>query len=73
MTQPSDKGFKPGANMPHDDYDPEHEGMGESGNHATGHPANDTPHASQQQGRQPARSEQSIRQGNLGRSMPRSR
>lgn len=71
MTQPnkpSEKGFKPGANMPHDGYDPEREGMSESGNHATGHPGNDTPHVNEQHGRLPARSEQSLRQGNLSRS-----
>ena len=73
MNQPSEKGFKPGANMPHDDYDPEQEGMSESGNHATGHPANDARPEPEQTGRQPARSEQSIRQGNLGRGYPGSR
>jgi hypothetical protein len=50
----SEKGFKPGANMPDGDYDPEQEGMSESGNHAVGHPGNDTP---QQRGRMPARAE----------------
>lgn len=75
---PSEKGFKPGANMPHDGYDPAREGMSESGNHAVGHPGNDVPRvsdvphdvpgASEQHGRQPARSDQNLRQGNLGRS-----
>ena len=53
----SEKGFKPGANMADGDYDPEQDGMSESGNHAVGHPGNDTPHAPQQQGRMPARAE----------------
>ncbi|CAN7585469.1 hypothetical protein [Duganella sp. Dugasp56] len=55
----SEKGFKPGANMPDGDYDPEQEGMSESGNHAAGHPGNDAP--PQQQGRMPARAEQPSR------------
>ena len=38
-----EKGFKPGANMPQDGYDPNKEGMSESGNHAVGHPGNDNP------------------------------
>ncbi|MET0320188.1 MAG: hypothetical protein ABW069_05660 [Duganella sp.] len=68
MSQANKRGFKPGANMPHDDYDPVKEGMSESGNHAVGNPGNDTPHVNEQSGRLPARSEQSVRQGNLGRS-----
>lgn len=72
------RGFKPGANMPHDDYDPLTEGMSESGNHAVGHPGNDTPHVgqsqqSEQHGRQPARSEQSMRQDGMSRSYYHSR
>lgn len=46
--KPDPRGFKPGANMPQDGYDPKQEGMSDSGNHATGHPGNDTPHTSQQ-------------------------
>ena len=61
MNQANKRGFKPGANMPHDDADPAQEGMSESGNHAAGHPANDTPAATEQRGRQPARSEQNQR------------
>lgn len=68
MSQANKRGFKPGANMPTDDYDPMQEGMSDSGNHAVGHPGNDTPRANEQHGRQPARSEQSVRQGNMGRS-----
>jgi hypothetical protein len=41
--KPDPRGFKPGANMPQDGYDPNTQGMSESGNHATGHPGNDTP------------------------------
>lgn len=41
--KPSEKGFKPGANMPSEGYDPKTEGMSESGNHASGNRANDTP------------------------------
>ncbi|RZT09949.1 hypothetical protein SAMN05216319_1605 [Duganella sp. CF402] len=41
--KPSEKGFKPGANMPHEGYDPNTEGMSQSGNHASGSRANDTP------------------------------
>jgi hypothetical protein len=73
--KPSEKGFKPGANMPHGDYDPQKEGMSDSGNHAVGHPGNDEPYGYEaegtagaagnlQQGRQPARSEQGLRQDN---------
>lgn len=62
-----DKGFKPGANMPDGDYDPKQEGMSESGNHAVGHPGNDVP-GNQQSGRQPARSEQTLRQDNQNRT-----
>jgi hypothetical protein len=47
-TSNKDKGFKPGANMPHGDYDPAKEGMSESGNHAVGHPGNDNPGNHQQ-------------------------
>ncbi|KQQ40233.1 hypothetical protein ASF61_05495 [Duganella sp. Leaf126] len=71
MSQANKRGFKPGANMPHDDYDPMEQGMSESGNHAVGHPGNDNPtsnHHTNQHGRQPARSEQSVREGNMGRS-----
>lgn len=68
MSQAHKRGFKPGANMPHDDYDPMEQGMSDSGNHAVGHPGNDSPSTIEQHGRQPARSEQSMRQGNLGRS-----
>jgi hypothetical protein len=68
MSQAHKRGFKPGANMPHDDYDPMEQGMSDSGNHAVGHPGNDSPSSTEQHGRQPARSEQSVRQGNLGRS-----
>ncbi|OFA08681.1 hypothetical protein [Duganella phyllosphaerae] len=69
MSQANKRGFKPGANMPHDNYDPMEQGMSESGNHAVGHPGNDNPTTNHEQhGRQPARSEQSVRQGNLGRS-----
>lgn len=68
MNQANKRGFKPGANMPHDDYDPMEQGMSDSGNHAVGHPGNDNPTTNAQHGRQPARSEQSVRQGNLGRS-----
>ena len=46
--KPSEKGFKPGANMPHQGYDPKQHGMSESGNHASGDPANDTPTGNQQ-------------------------
>ncbi|MBV7535177.1 hypothetical protein KW842_05265 [Duganella sp. sic0402] len=46
--KPDPRGFKPGANMPQDGYDPKKQGMSDSGNHATGHPGNDNPHASQQ-------------------------
>ena len=60
-----DKGFKPGANMPHGDYDPNQEGMSESGNHAVGHPANDVP-GNQQSGHPTARSEQMLRQDKQG-------
>jgi hypothetical protein len=73
--KPSEKGFKPGANMPHGDYDPKREGMSDSGNHAVGHRGNDEPYgyeaegtagaaANVQQGRQPARSEEGLRQDN---------
>jgi hypothetical protein len=65
--KPSEKGFKPGANMPDGDYDPEQEGMSESGNHAAGHAGNDVPYGNQQQGRQPARSEQRLREDNQNR------
>jgi len=41
--KPDPRGFKPGANMPQDGYDPKTQGMSDSGNHATGHPGNDTP------------------------------
>ncbi|MYM66890.1 hypothetical protein GTP45_08615 [Pseudoduganella sp. FT55W] len=41
--KPSEKGFKPGANMPSEGYDPNTEGMSQSGNHASGDRANDTP------------------------------
>ena len=68
MSQAHKRGFKPGANMPHDDYDPMEQGMSDSGNHAVGHAGNDSPSTTEQHGRQPARSEQSMRQGNLGRS-----
>lgn len=43
MSKSNKPGFKPGANMPDGDYDPARQGMSESGNHATGHPGNDTP------------------------------
>ncbi len=46
--KPDQRGFKPGANMPQEGYDPKTEGMSQSGNHATGNPANDTPAANQQ-------------------------
>ena len=73
--KPSEKGFKPGANMPHGDYDPKKEGMSDSGNHAVGNQGNDVPYGydaegtagtagNLQQGRQPARSEQGLRQDN---------
>ena len=42
-TSDKEKGFKPGANMPHAGYDPAKEGMSDSGNHAVGHPGNDNP------------------------------
>jgi hypothetical protein len=41
--KPSEKGFKPGANMPYEGYNPKEEGMSESGNHASGERTNDTP------------------------------
>lgn len=41
--KPDPRGFKPGANMPQEGYDPKTQGMSQSGNHATGHPGNDTP------------------------------
>jgi hypothetical protein len=72
--KPDPRGFKPGANMPQDGYDPMHQGMSDSGNHATGHPGNDTPHvdhAPEQQGRGPARSDHMMRQENPGRGYPR--
>lgn len=73
--KPSEKGFKPGANMPHGDYDPQKQGMSDSGNHAVGNTGNDVPYGydaegttgtagNLQQGRQPARSEQGLRQDN---------
>ncbi|NYE59691.1 hypothetical protein FHW58_000843 [Duganella sp. 1224] len=46
--KPDPRGFKPGANMPQEGYDPKTQGMSQSGNHATGHPGNDTPHTNQQ-------------------------
>lgn len=46
--KPDPRGFKPGANMPQDGVDPKTQGMSESGNHATGHSGNDTPHGNQQ-------------------------
>ena len=74
MNHPNEKGFKPGANMPHDDYDPAQEGMSESGNHATGHPGNDAvPARPEQQGRQPARSEQNLQRDNPSRGYPGNR
>lgn len=63
-----DKGMKPGANMPDGDYDPARDGMSESGNHATGNPANDVVTGNQQSGRQPARSEATLRQDNQSRT-----
>ena len=63
-----DQGFKPGANLPEGGYQPEQEGMSESGNHASGHPANDVVTGNQQQGRQPARSEAALRQDNQNRT-----
>jgi hypothetical protein len=68
--KPDPRGLKPGANMPQPGYDPNQEGMSESGNHAAGHPGNDTPHVNQhqeQQGRGPARSEHAVRQDNQNR------
>jgi hypothetical protein len=62
------KGFKPGANMPDGDYDPKTQGMSESGNHATGNPANDVVTGNQQRSRQPARSEATQRQDNQSRT-----
>ncbi len=56
MSQAHKRGFKPGANMPHDDYDPMEQGMSDSGNHAVGHAGNDSPSTTEQHGRQPARS-----------------
>lgn len=72
--KPDPRGFKPGANMPQDGYDPMQQGMSDSGNHATGHPGNDTPDvddAPAQRGRGPARSDHMIRQENIGRGYPR--
>jgi len=68
--KPDERGFKPGANMPHGDYDPKKQGMSDSGNHAVGHPGNDTPYGYQneQQGRGPARSEQALQQDNQNRA-----
>lgn len=63
-----EKGMKPGANMPQGGYDPEREGMSESGNHAAGHPANDVVTGNQQSGRQPARSDATLRQDNQSRT-----
>ncbi|NGZ87349.1 hypothetical protein [Duganella aceris] len=62
-----EKGMKPGANMPAGGYDPAREGMSESGNHATGNAANDAV-GNQQSGRQPARSEATLRQDNQSRT-----
>lgn len=46
--KPDPRGFKPGANMQQPGYDPKTQGMSDSGNHATGHPGNDTPYGNQQ-------------------------
>jgi hypothetical protein len=68
--KPSEKGFKPGANMPSEGYDPKRQGMSQSGNHATGDVANDTPGNQQQvlKDDQPAQSEQALRQDNQSRA-----
>ncbi|TFW16634.1 hypothetical protein [Duganella callida] len=76
MGKPDQRGFKPGANMPQQGYDPAHEGMSDSGNHAVGHPGNDTPYGNDnlqqdQGGRSPARSEQTLRQDNQNRASER--
>ncbi|MYM27728.1 hypothetical protein GTP58_05290 [Duganella sp. CY15W] len=68
--KPDPRGFKPGANMPHGDYDPKTQGMSESGNHATGDAGNDTPPGNLQQQQRdsgPARSEHALRQDNQNR------
>lgn len=67
--KPSDKGFKPGANMPSEGYDPKRQGMSQSGNHATGDVANDTPGNLQQVPKEdaPAQSEHALRQDNQNR------
>ena len=60
--KPDERGFKPGANMPHKDYDPKKEGMSESGNHAVGHAGNDTPYGYQNQQQDQANAEQAVHQ-----------
>jgi hypothetical protein len=72
--KPAEKGYKPGANMQHGDYDPKKEGMQVSGNHASGHPANDpgsNPHEQKQDPQvQPQNqdTEHDRQQGNLART-----
>jgi hypothetical protein len=62
--KPDPRGFKPGANMPQDGYDPHQEGMSPSGNHATGHTGNDTPYGDLKPGEhgQPEHTEEALRE-----------
>ncbi|MRX09126.1 hypothetical protein GJ697_14890 [Pseudoduganella sp. FT25W] len=65
--KPDPRGFKPGANMPQEGYDPKQQGMSESGNHATGHPGNDTPPGNLQHDPK-EQSERALRQDNHNRA-----
>jgi hypothetical protein len=65
--KPDPRGFKPGANMPQDGFDPTKEGMSNSGNHATGNQGNDTPPGNLQQDAH-EQSERALRQDNHNRA-----
>jgi hypothetical protein len=64
--KPDPRGFKPGANMPTEGYDPKTQGMSQSGNHATGHPGNDTPPGASQQSAAAAATAATHRDKNAG-------